>query len=70
MIKTSHILVMVILVILFCPVEGYSYIDPGAGSNYLQRSLGGLFSFIAIFKDVLKKIFSIFASKSSKEKEE
>ncbi len=74
MFKISHILVVVFLVILFCPAEGYSYIDPGAGSNYLQRTLGGLFSFMAIFKSVFIQIFrgihSIFSSKDSKAKEE
>ena len=70
MAKMLHIMLVIVLIILFWPAEGYSYIDPGAGSNYLQKCLGGLFSFIVmlrgLFRSLFKKRSSTSFSKKSK----
>ena len=58
-------LVIVILAV-FLGVEGHAYIDPGAGSNYLQKALGGLLVFLAVIKRVLSSIF--YYGKSGKKK--
>ena len=52
--------------VIFLSVEGHAYIDPGAGSNYLQKVLGGLFVFLAAIRKAFASIF--FPSKSGKKK--
>lgn len=36
----------------------FAYIDPGAGSNYLQKILAGFFSVAYTVKNVFRSIFS------------
>lgn len=36
----------------------FAYIDPGAGSNYLQKLLAGIFSVAYSVKTLFRKLFS------------
>jgi hypothetical protein len=58
---------VIVLLVIFLRGEGHAYIDPGAGSNYLQKVLGGLFVFLAAIRRVFSSIF--YSGKSGKKKD-
>jgi hypothetical protein len=58
---------VIVFLVIFLPLEGHAYIDPGAGSNYLQKVLGGLLVFLAAIRKFFSRIFSSGKSKKQRD---
>ncbi len=54
------LVVIIFAVLLYFPANGYAYVDPGAGSLFLQLLLGGIAGLFVILKLYWKKLTALF----------
>lgn len=62
---SGHLALLLLFCVLGAPAAAHAYVDPGAGSMFLQLLLGGSAGLLVVFRIFREKIYRFFGRRKN-----